>query len=316
MSLETFLRGRLDLSVLTAKAKRQWPLLIVLMVLFVVAATVAMALGQPIYLATAQIGPPGQRLDATELGGASGAAASLASRLGLKRSLGGTDTNYDKYISVLTSNRLAAGLTRDTDVLQKVFYKQWDADARQWRTGGGGTLASTKNAVKQLLHRPVKSQPDADDLNKYLAAKFSLDAPLSSQFATVSITARSPEEAEVLLGAILKEADNLIREERRRDVAARIAYLEKVLPTVDAADQRTSLAAVLSAQQQSMMEIEADQLYAYSMVDPPHAQRIPIAPNPKTNYVLALLLALICWAGLVAFGPEGALRLRSGHMKG
>lgn len=308
MSPETYLKERLAPPVLIAKAKRQWPLLVVLVAIFLVYATLTMAMGRPTYLATAVIGPPGQRLDTSELSGASGAAASLASRLGLKRSVGGADNNYDKYMNILTSNRLAAGLARDTGMMRQAFPEQWDNDAKQWKAPGG-PLYAMKGVLKRLLHWPERSAPDADDLGKFIATKFNIDAPLSSQFATVSITAGSPEEAEGLLTAILKEADNLIREERRRDVAARIAYLENVLPKVDAADQRTSLTAVLSAQQQSMMEIEADQRYAYSLVDPPHANHTPVAPNPKMNYLLAVLLALVSWAGLVAFGPRNVFHI-------
>jgi uncharacterized protein involved in exopolysaccharide biosynthesis len=304
MSLENFLKERLAPPVVLAKARSGWPLLVVLIILFMVAATLMMAFSRPTYVATAVIGPPGQKLDATDLSGASGAAASLASRLGLKRSLGGADTTYDKYMSVLTSNRLSVGLTRDTDVMQRVFRERWDPEAREWRKVGGPVFEA-KRALKQLLHYPVKTAPDADDLSKYLATKLTIDAPLSSQFATVSITGQTPDEAEAVLAAILKEADNLIREERRRDVAARIAYLEAALPKIDAADQRTSLTAVLSEQQQSMMEIAADQRYAYSLVDPPHAKPIPVAPSPKSNYVLAVLLALVCWAGIIVFVPEG-----------
>jgi uncharacterized protein involved in exopolysaccharide biosynthesis len=304
MSSETSFAVRLTSTVLVAKARREWPLLAGLVVAFLLAATLAMALAEPSYRATALIGPPGQRLDATELSGASGAAASLASRLGLKRTLGGSDNTYDKYVSVLTSNRLAAGLARDTDVMQTLFAQQWDGETHQWRRFGG-PLFEAKRLLKGLLHWPAKTQPDADDLSKALAARFTIDAPLSTQFATVALTAKSPAEAEAILSAILKEADNLIREERRRDVAARIAYLEKVLPTIDAADQHTALAAVLSDQQQSMMEVEADQRYAFSLIDPPHAKAVPVTPNPKLNYLAAILLAVVCWAGIVMFAPEG-----------
>ena len=300
-----------DLHAILAKAKRQWSLLVVLVVAFVVVATLAMAIAEPTYQVTAVIGPPGQRLDATELSGASSAAASLASRLGLKRSLGsGSDNTYDKYISILQSNRLAAGLMHDTSVMQIVFYKSWDADARQWRAPGG-PLADAKAMVKGLLHLPVKSRPDSDDLAKFLNTQLTVDAPLNSPFATVSTSFKSPAEAQAILTAILSEADNLIRDERRRDVEARIAYLERILPKVDAADQRTSLTAVLSEQQQSMMEIEADKRYAYSLIDPPHANVVPTKPNPKTNYVLAIFLALVCWAGIVVFLPAEAAHPRN-----
>jgi hypothetical protein len=107
-----------------------------------------------------------------------------------------------------------------------------------------------------------------------------------------------------LLGLILREADDIIREDKRRDVAARIAYLNTALEHLSLADQKPELIDVLSQQEQEMMMIESDHLFASTLIDQPYAPLKPTAPSPIVDSAIAFALACIAWLGIVRTVPS------------
>ena len=119
----------------------------------------------------------------------------------------------------------------------------------------------------------------------------------------MSFRFHTPEGAERILGLILREADNVIREDKRRDVAARITYLNTALEHMALAEQKPELIDVLSDQQQEMMIIESDHLFASTMIDMPHAPLKPSSPSPIEDGAIAFGLACFAWLGLVRVVP-------------
>jgi hypothetical protein len=95
----------------------------------------------------------------------------------------------------------------------------------------------------------------------------------------------------------------MIREDKRRDVAARIAYLDAALMHVLLADQKPELIAVLSEQQQEMMLIASDHLYASKMIDAPYAPRTPTSPSPVIDGLIAFGAACFVWFAMVRMTP-------------
>ncbi|MGH6876694.1 MAG: hypothetical protein ACREHV_04860, partial [Rhizomicrobium sp.] len=106
-----------------------------------------------------------------------------------------------------------------------------------------------------------------------------------------------------LLGLVLREADNIIRADKRRDVAARIAYLNAALEHLTLADQKPELIDILSQQEQEMMMIESDRLYASTLIDMPYAPLRPTSPSPIVDSAVAFALACLAWLGMVRLAP-------------
>jgi hypothetical protein len=128
----------------------------------------------------------------------------------------------------------------------------------------------------------------------------SLLSGVSSTYSRVTFTYGDPQQAEKLLNLILHEADEIIRQDQRHDVSARMAFLGREIPTVTVSDQRESLIALLSNQEQLQMMIEADKRFASSLIDPPYASQWPTSPGPIVGHVaIAIVLSVFVWAGLV-----------------
>lgn len=258
------------------------------------------------YTATAIVGPADNSDEpfSEGLGGMSGGLGGIAKHLHVGGALGqeGSSDPFDEYTSLLTSNRLAERLVRKDNILPLIFPEQWDAARQRWLPRDS-FLDQKIDYLKGLLRRPIKPAPDEDDLTKYFKKYLLVDSSLETSFDTVSLRYRSREGAERLLGLILREADNIIREDKRRDVAARIAYLDSALQHVNLADQKPELIAILSEQEQEMMMVESDHLYASELIDTPHAPLTPTSPSPIIDGLIAFAVSCLGWLALVRMAP-------------
>jgi uncharacterized protein involved in exopolysaccharide biosynthesis len=294
-----------SLLLLAAGSRRHYRLLIAILAVFMLLGLVIVAVSKPAYTAVAIIGPPSSTLDSmTSL--TAGLGSTISRGLGKKFGIGGGGGSgdvFDQYQSLLTSNRIASVLASDQNVLHAMFPAKYDWERGAWKTSGG-PLSGVKRFLKSVLHMPVKSHPDKDDVSKYLKRVMTIDAPLTSNFVTITVTEGDPNKAEWLLNTVLSTADSVIREDKRRDVTARIRYLVNVLPSITQTDQKQSLSDVLSQQQQNMMMVAADKRYASALVDPPHASLIPTSPNVSKVLGFALLLGFGVWVLLVMRLPE------------
>jgi len=299
----------LDFSRLKFELRTYYLLLLFLSLLFFATATAFIAFVEPVYMATALVGPADNSdqpfgMDAGGLVGGAGAVGGLAKHLHVGGLLGqGGDDTFNEYISLLTSTRLAAVLVDKDHILPAVFADEWDAANKRW-FARDNALDQIVDFLKRVLHRPVKAAPDVDDLMKFFDTKLTSDLSLETNFATVTLKFDSPAEAERILNLILLEADNIIRQDKKRDVSARIAYLNDALEHLSLADQKPAMIEILSEQQQEMMMIESDHRYASILIDPPHAPLKPTSPAPLLDAAVALALSCFAWLGAVRLTPR------------
>jgi len=301
-------RKLFDIAKLVSEMRTYYLLFIVIFGVFL-AVTIAVVLAmKPSYTATALVGPADnsdQPFSEDALGTLGHAGlGGIAKHLHVGGGLGGQSTDkFDEYTSLLTSSRLSAVLIDKDHILSEVFADRWDAGQRRWLPPQG-LVAQGVDMLRRLLGRPVKLHPDQDDLSKFLKAKLKVDTSLETGFATITFNFSSPEKTEDLLNIILLEADNIIREDKRRDVAARIAYLDTTLASLGIADEKQQLIDTLSQQQEEMMMIQSDHRYASLLIDPPHAPLKPSSPLPTIDAGIAFLLSCLAWFGAVRLTPQ------------
>jgi hypothetical protein len=285
-------------------------LLLILLIIVGLAGVIAYTLvAEPVYTATAIVGPADNSDQplGDMMGGLSGGLGGIAKHLHVGGGLGqqGESDPFDEYTALLTSNRLAGLLVRKDNFLPQIFWQDWDSANRHWLPRND-YLSQKIDQAKLLLRRPLKQAPDQEDLEKYFKKYLLVDSSLETSFATVTFKYHTREGAERLLGLILREADNIIREDKRRDVSARIAYLNTALTHLSLADQKPELIAILSEQEQEMMMIESDHLYASMMIDAPYAPLTPTSPSPIVDSLIAMGACFVIWLALVRMSPGGS----------
>lgn len=296
------------------------PLLVSLAVIFAVTSLAICAVLPPRYEAEAVIGPPTSTAVETLLPGIAGFTSGGTAQAAAKKFLGGGGGSssidpFDSYLQLLRSMRLANVLVQNDQALQTIFASRWDAPSRSWKPAG--LMHRLSSPLKGLFHRPDHSVPDVEDVKKFLddnlgvanitAAGSSL-LPISSPYYRVTFDFTSPQGGAQLLTTILREADDIIRQEERRDVSARLAFLNRKMPSVTVAEQRQTLIDSLSSQQQLEMMLEADKRFASSLIDPPFASQTPVYPRgPGFFLLVGVALSVVAWMTILF----AAMRLKS-----
>lgn len=261
----------------------------------------------PKYTAVAMIGPPSPSPTSamlTAVGG--GANASVARRL-LGGSGGSASDSFDQFLLLLPSTRLCDALIKNQNLLPKIFYKQWNPATKTWNKPG--FLRKITTPIKKLIHRPVYDKPGVDTLSVFLDNNLSVrkSGPSvasmvpTSGFSEVSFEFDDREQAESILNTILKETDNLIREDQRRDVLARISFIKRELNRADiGVDERAAMISILSAQEQLLTVLQADNRYASTLIIPPYASLKPSSPPAPFSVLVATLLgSMAVWILLI-----------------
>lgn len=289
--------------------KRYWGLLGLILVLAVAITVVNYAVSPKAYSAVAVLGPPGPSPTGSLLSGiGGGSTASLASRvLGGGGSAGKSDS-YQDFQQVLPSTRLAQTLLNRDQFVQSVFAGRWDAEAHQWKRPGA--LGKFKATIKTYLGIPVGEQPTVDDVDRFLDSRLKVSKTSQasggllgglSPYVQVSFAYSDPQQAERLLSQILSETDQIIRDDQRRNVKARINFLRGELAREAlAVDERTALIAILSDQEHVLAMIEADQHFATTWIIPPYASQTPTSPSSLgRSLAVAMFISLLLFLGLV-----------------
>jgi hypothetical protein len=285
-----------------------YPLYFVFLFVFLALAMAMYVLVQPVYTATATIGPPSQSSATSMISGLDGGPGQSVKRL-LGGATGSTGNDpFQEYQQVLHSSRLAAQLAEKDGMLQRLFSHEWDAEHKRWRgeNNTNGFIADLKRA----MHRPIVTHPDADvledELDHIMAVTQASNGAASllsmgSGYMVATLKYRDPREAESLLSIVLARADAIIRQDQQRDVLARIAYIEAELPTITQTEQRESLIQILSSQDELKTMMVADQRFAFTMIDPPHASPIPTFPMRPSSAILLSAFAAFGFTALTVY---------------
>jgi hypothetical protein len=221
--------------------------------------------------------------------------------------LGGGGSNpYEEFLQLLQSSRLCQALVEKDNILQTIFYKRWDPERKQWKSGVLGS--AVRDSMARFTKQPVRKGPGIDTLTRYLAGHLSIERRRSilstlmgeATFIEISFRFDSKEKAEEILGTILQETDNLIRADQRRDVEARISFLKRELTQTNlATDERTALISILSDQEQLLAMISADNRYASTLVTAPYAPERPTWPRPFRMLLSAIVVLIGLGSGMI-----------------
>lgn len=202
------------------------------------------------------------------------------------------DDNFQEFLTLLQSHRLAERIVEREGGLQLLFFDMWDAKNKQWTET---PLSLIKNIIREILGLKQKVNPAADDVHEFL--KESVIIKRSFQNSLVEVMYQFPDRkrGEKILEIMLSEADSIIRESKYRDVESRLSYLQDALLEITLSEQKQVVISMLSAQQNSMMMIKADARYALNLVEAPYSLDKPASPRLPIVIIISIILACGTW---------------------
>lgn len=213
---------------------------------------------------------------------------------------GGQPKEFDQFIVLLQTHRVAEILENDHRVSRILFSSLWDEENQSW-TPPGGLLFGIKDFARGLFGYPDWEPPRAKEVQAYLRKNLDI-APLSrGAMRSVSLSGKNPEGLAQILLWLFEETSTLMREERNAALSNNINYLQDRLVQSRIDIYRDSLISLLADQERELMLSQTEQPYGAILLEAPIRPRLPSGPEPLVLLVLAFVGGL-SFAGLLVLG--------------
>jgi len=220
----------------------------------------------------------------------------VLSGLGLSVSGRAQATLFDRLQQAFSSMELARRMQAKHDLLHVVYRGSWDEEAQSW-IRPEGTRFEWREAYLSFLNQPIWRAPELESLANYLGGSLVVEEPKESPFLEVKVLHSDPEFALFLLTTAYTEADNLLRDQDRNQIAERQAYLRNQLATAELSDIRRMLLDLLGQEVRRGMLLESNLPYAARIIEPARVSSEPVPPNMRFEIgwrmVLAILLGVV-----------------------
>lgn len=221
---------------------------------------------------------------------------------------------FDLYIEALTSREVADELARDPRIMKTIFAREWDANTGHWKS----PPVSPGQWVKSLLgHGEAHWRaPDGARLRDYLQRKILVTKSAKSPITLIGYDVTDPDFGIYLLARMNQSADNDVRRRALEQANDYKAYLASVLPTVELADVRRSLADSLTQQYEAVMMARSSVPYAAAAIGAPQASLAPTKPKVAITLAICLLLGTIIGIAVAVIDFGGTFGRRHREVAG
>lgn len=255
----------------------------------------------PRYMAKMVVSPS-LSSDPSMLGGAAGRGAQLNALAGLAGlSIAGQAeaTTFDRLKEAFKSFELAQTLDRKYGLFMRVYGGSWDPETKTWVRPEGWRFELDQK-IAAFLRQPTWSPPNMESLARYVGGALTVTETKDSPFIEITVLHRDPEFALNLLKIAYDEADQLLREQDRREVNQRRNYIEERLSRTSLSDMRQVLLALMAQEERSAMLLESDLPYAARVIEPPFVSSTPMALSPPLEIGLRVFAAIAISVALIA----------------
>lgn len=229
-------------------------------------------------------------------GGQLGALAGLA---GLSIGQQEMATTFDRLKEAFKSLELAQTLDRKYGLFMRVFGASWNAETQSWIRPEGWRF-ELGEAIAEFLRQPTWAPPNMESLAKYIGGAVQVLEIKNSPFVEIVVEHPDPDFALNLLKTAYDEADQLLREQDRRQVEQRRSYLEERLARTSLYDMRQVVLALMAQEERSAMLLESDLPYAARTIEPAFVSSVPVALRPAIEIGIRVVAALALGIALVA----------------
>jgi hypothetical protein len=296
--------GVFDLRLLFREAWR-WKWIVILVVLLGAAKGVNDARHfSPVYEAQMTIMPAAEENVGVSSGG--GGLLNAAQSFGLIRTGGGAATSFDHFKQTIGSRGLADVLQQKHGLLQRVFKGSWDATNNNWIEPNIDET-SFRWRMKRFFHYNLPQVPDRGTLADYVGGAVQVEDIEGSPFFRVYVRHPNRDFALYLLEIVYKEADALLGARDRHKQIRNRTYLEAQLETVQLAEVRSALLAMLMQQEQKAMLVNAEPPYTIKVLEAPWVAKQP--NEPKLSRIIAVPIAIAVALCLVTVAIAASFRL-------
>ena len=177
-------------------------------------------------------------------------------------------SNVEQVVATLNSRKFLRAYIQQNKLLPVLFEEIWDADSQAW------------------LVTSVDDEPTEQKAIESFKACLSVDEDKKSGLITLSISWKDPGVAAQWANDLVKQLNELLREQAISDSQQRVGYLEQELAKTTLQDMRAVLYNLLESEKQKAMLANVNEDFALEVIDPAVAPETP--EKPKRKLIVAL----------------------------
>ena len=262
---------------------RDWLFVVAMCAFGLILAAIYLANTGVTYPTEIVLAPP---INSDQSSNSSSSLGAAASFLGIRENT--SNSEFARFRLLLTAPPTAELLEQRLHIMRKII-PGWDSRQHRWHIQPRGLIGTIKATVSSLLGRHKSRIPTAAvDLSSWLSNALNITNDPQG-FLHVEIQSGNPPQAENILLAVVKAANDILRRSAQKRAQLESTYLENKLKTVTNSDQRSVLIDLLSKQEQELVLSNSDVSYAAEILSPP----VTRYDEPKPSLSLIMVLGMI-----------------------
>lgn len=271
---------------LWSAVRNHWLLIGVIATLIAAASLVVALLMTPIYRAETLVtaAEDDSQAGLSQLIGGLGGVAAMA---GLD--VGGRN-NIEVSLAMLSSDGFTAEFIKENDLMQELYWKEWDAKLSRWKSDDPDDVPSMTEAVR-----------DFDTGVRFVSRD------RRSGMIRVAIEWRDREKAAVWANALVKRVNVVSRQQAIGEATRSIEYLEKELAKTNVVELRQAIYRLIESQINSTVLANVREEFAFRIIDQAVAPDAKFKVRPKRLYIV---LFGAFFGGVVGMGTALVLQMK------
>ena len=189
-----------------------------------------------------------------------------------------TTAPFDRMRLTLSSIELAQRLQDRFQIMQRIYGGSWDPVSQTWVRPTGPDF-ERQERLRAFLRQNLWIPPDLEALAKYIGSSIKIESTGTGAFMRMSVTHTDGEFALWLLGTAFNTADELLREEEKKQSLQRRAYIERELSRQTMLNIQDALRSLLGAELNRDISLEGNTSYAASVAQAPYLSSAVTEPN-------------------------------------
>ena len=161
------------------------------------------------------------------------------------------------------------------------------------------------NNTKKWIRKTNPTKPSKQEAYKVYKEILTISEDNKTFFVTISIKHKSPNVAKNWVEIIVKNINDIMRQEENKIITNSINFLTEKIATTNLKETKDAISQLIESQMQSLMIAAASESYVYKTLN------APIAPERKTSPNRAL----ICIIGTILGGILGVMLAFYIHFK-
>jgi uncharacterized protein involved in exopolysaccharide biosynthesis len=195
-------------------------------------------------------------------------------------------------LATLQSRSLVGELIDDLNLLPTLFASEWDESNGKWKDEDASNWPDTRMGTRLFLD-----------------VVLDIEENVATGLVTLAVEWRDPEAAAMWATELVERTNERLRSRDLEGSSARLEFLNEELESISLVEVRQAISRLIEGELQRVMVAQAEQDYAFKVIDPAIVPREPVSPRKAMIVGVAIILGFLLGSFAVVASSVGFRQL-------